>query len=229
MLSAIIIDDQQESIDDLKYLIEKNEIPVQVISTATSGNDGLAAILKYKPQILFLDIVMPGMSGFEMLGLLPQMDFHLIITSSVDKYAIQAIRSSALDFLLKPVKSKELEEAINRSITKLEKPQKEQLDYLSDTLRKRPGSIRRIAISISEGIELIAVDDIYYFESDGNYTTLHLKGNRQMLVSKAIGKFEEIVDNEVFFRLHNSFLVNLNHISVHLVFYCRRVGLFFLL
>jgi two-component system LytT family response regulator len=153
------------------------------------------------------------MSGFEMLDLLPQMDFHLIIITSIDKYAIQAIRSSALDFLLKPVKAKELQEAIGRSIDKLERPRKEQLDLLSDTLKERSGPIRRIAITISEGVELVAVDDIFYFESDGNYTTVHMKDGRQILVSKAIGKFEEMVDKATFFRLHNSYLVNLNHIT----------------
>ena len=213
MISAVVIDDQQESIDDLKYLIEKHKIPIDVVATATSGNEGLAAILKFKPQILFLDIVMPGMSGFEMLDLLPQMNFHLVITTSVDKYAIQAIRSSALDFLLKPVKAKELQEAVNRAIGKLESPRKEQLDFLNDTLRDRTGLIKRIAISIAEGVELVAVDDIFYFESDGNYTTIHLKGDRKILVSKAIGKFEEAVDPGIFFRLHNSYLVNLNHIT----------------
>ena len=213
MLNAIIVDDQQEAIDDLKYLIENHNIPVKVVATAISGNEGLAAILKHKPQVLFLDIVMPGMSGFEMLELLPEMNFNLIITTSVDRYAIQAIRASALDFLLKPVRTKELEEAINRCISKKESPQKAQLNFLNDTLRERSGSIRRLAISISEGVELVAVDDILYFESDGNYTTVHLKNNKQILVSKAIGKFEEMVEPVVFFRLHNSYLVNLNHIA----------------
>ena len=213
MLTTIIIDDQQEAIDDLNYLISKHALPVQVVATATSGQEGLAAILKHKPQLLFLDIVMPGMTGFEMLELLPQMDFHLVITTSVDKYAIQAIRSSALDFLLKPVRANELEDAVRRAMTRTDKPAKEQLTLLSDSLRDRSGSIRRIAVTISEGVELVAVDDIFYFESDGNYTTVHLKDGRRMLVSKAIGKFEEMVINGTFFRLHNSYLVNLNHVS----------------
>ncbi len=213
MLPAIIIDDQQESIDDLKYLIEKHKIPVEVVATATSGNEGLAAILKHKPRVVFLDIVMPGMSGFELLDLLPKMDFHLIITTSVDKYAIQAIRASALDFLLKPVKAKELEEAVRRAMEKTEAPQKEQLDFLKNTLRERPGSIRRVAITVSDGVQLVDADEILYFESDGNYTTVHLKDGRNILVSKAIGKFEEMTGQGTFFRLHNSYLVNLNHIN----------------
>src|SRR6187455_2932027 len=113
-ITTVIVDDQKDSVDDLLYLIEKCQLPLDVVGTANSGNEGLAAILKFKPQLIFLDIVMPGMSGFEMLELLPGLDFKLIVTTSMDKYAIQAIRSSAIDFLLKPIKQSELKDAIER-------------------------------------------------------------------------------------------------------------------
>lgn len=213
MINTVIVDDQQESIDDLIYLINKHKLPINVLATATSGAEGLAAILKHKPALIFLDVVMPGMSGFEMLELIPKIDFQLIITTSVDKYAIQAIRSSALDFLLKPIKPKELIEAINRCNEQTEKPSTSQINLLKENLTQKNKSISKIALSISDGIELVSLNDILYFESDGNYTTVHMKGDKQIVVSKPIGKFEEITDPQVFYRLHNSYLVNLGHVS----------------
>lgn len=213
MISAVLIDDQQECIDELLYLIKKNQLPVKVLATSNSGAEGLASILKHKPQLVLLDIVMPGMSGFEMLDLLPNPDFHLIVTTSEDKFAVQAIRSSAIDFLLKPVKAKELIDAVNRCIEKRDVTSKEQLNLLHDTLKDRSKPIKKIALSVSEGVELVFIDDILYFESDGNYTTVYLKGEKSIVVSKPIGKFEELTDPAVFFRLHNSYLVNMNRIN----------------
>lgn len=213
MISTIIIDDEQECIDDLLYLIKKNDLPVNVVATSNSGQDGLVAILKYKPQLVLLDVVMPGMSGFEMLELLPKIDFHLIVTTSVDKYAIQAIRSSALDFLLKPVKATELSDAIKRSAEKLEITSKDQINLLQENLKQRNTPIKKIALTVSDGVELVTLDDILYFESDGNYTTVFMNNDKSILVSKPIGRFEEVTDSSIFFRVHNSYLVNLNRIS----------------
>ncbi len=213
MINAVIIDDQQDSIDDLTYLISKNKLPVNILATATSGAEGLAAILKHKPRLVFLDIVMPGMSGFEMLELIPKIEFQLVITTSIDKFAIQAIRSSALDFLLKPIKPAELIEAINRCNNKSEIPSISQLNLLKENLSEKNKAISKIALTVSDGIELVSVNDILFFESDGNYTTVHMKGDKQTVVSKPIGKFEDITDPNVFFRVHNSFLVNLNYIK----------------
>lgn len=213
MLKTVIIDDQEDAIEDLQYLIKKNKLPAEVIATATSGAEGLAVILKHKPQLVFLDVVMPGMSGFEMLALVPQINFHLIVTTSMDQYAVQAIRASAMDFLLKPIKLKELKEAIERTVSMSGVPSKSQINLLENNLKEKNQSIKKIALPISEGVELFQLEDILYFESDGNYTTVHLSDNRTILVSKQIGKFEEIVEKSDFFRVHNSYLVNLNHIK----------------
>lgn len=213
MITTVLIDDQQECIDDLMYLFEKHKIPVKVVATANSGKDGLIAILKHKPQLVFLDVVMPEMSGFEMLDLLPKLDFSLIITTAVDKYAIQAIRCSALDFLLKPVKPQELKDAIEKTLEKHALPSKTQVSLLQESLRERTKPINKIALTMADGVELVNLDDILYFESDGNYTTVFLKGGKSMVISKPLGKFEEATDKNIFFRLHNSFLVNVNHIS----------------
>lgn len=211
-ITTVIIDDQQDSIDDLLYLVEKHKLPINILATAKSGSEGLVAILKHKPQLVFLDIVMPGMSGFEMLDLLPGLDFHLIVTTSVDKYAIQAIRASALDFLLKPVNPEELKDAISRVIEKSTPPTVQQLNLLHDSINDRTNPIKKIALPVSGGIELIAFDDIMYFESAGNYTTVYLTDKKEIVVTRQLGKFEDIVDPNVFYRVHHSFLVNVSHI-----------------
>ncbi|HNS11068.1 MAG TPA: LytTR family DNA-binding domain-containing protein [Bacteroidia bacterium] len=212
-ISVIIIDDQQEAIDDLLYLFDSNKLPVKVLATSTSGADGLAAILKHKPQLVFLDVVMPGMSGFEMLELLPAIEFQIIITTSIDKYAIQAIRASALDFLLKPVKASELRESIDRAIKKSTIPSRSQFHLLSDNLKERNKKLEKIGVPISDGVQLIDLSKILYFKSEGNYTTLYLNNDLSIVASKPIGKFEEMLEGSVFFRVHNSYLVNLNHVS----------------
>ena len=213
IITAVIIDDQQDAIDDLQYLIEKEKLPVQVLATANLGQDGLVAILQHKPKLVFLDVVMPRMSGFEMLNLLPSLDFHLIITTSDNQYAIQAIRSSALDFLLKPIKASELIDAVTRAIQKHKLPDKAQLDVLEKNLQAKSQPITKIALPTAEGVELVNIKDILYLESDGNYTTVHLAGDKSTLVSKPLGKFEEMVDTSGFFRVHHSYLINLHRVS----------------
>ena len=212
MLKAIIIDDEQYCIDDLTYLIKKQELPVQVVAGATSAEQGIAMINQHKPQLVFLDIVMPGMSGFEMLEKISEINFSLVITTSVDKYAIQAIRASAIDFLVKPIKAEELSNAVSRMKQKLEIPGKPQLNLLRDQLQKK-SKLNKIAITVSDGVQLVKLRDILYLKSDGNYTTVFLKDGKNILVSRQIGKFEEMLSGESFFRIHASFLVNLDYVS----------------
>jgi len=215
MLSAAIIDDETFCIEDLNYLITKQQLPVNVVATAGSGADGIEIIKKHKPQLVFLDIVMPGMSGFEMLASLPSIDFNLIVTTAIDKFAIQAIRASAIDFLVKPVKAEELTNAVTRILQKQTTPEMQQLKLLQEQLQQK-NRISKIALTISDGVQLVRIDDIFYFKSDGNYTTVFLKNAREILVSKQIGKFEEILASESFFRVHSSYLINLNYVNKYM-------------
>ena len=213
MVRTIIIDDETECIEDLRYLVEKHNLRLDIVATATSGNAALAAILKHKPDLVFLDVVMPGMSGFELLDLLPQIDFNLVITTSVDKYAIQAIRASAIDFLLKPVQLHELKQAINKVVEKTQSTSRTQVSLLAESMKEPSKAVRRIALVIKEGVQLVDTAQIIFFKADGNYTTVHLVGNQEILVSKPIGMFDDMVGSSGFYRAHNSYLVNLDHVS----------------
>jgi two-component system LytT family response regulator len=212
-MKTVIIDDEKECIEDLEYLISKHDLPLDVVATASSGNEGLAAILKHKPQIVFLDVVMPGMTGFEMLELLPELNFQLIITTSKDEYAIQAIRSSAIDFLLKPVKAAELKDAVDRAQKQAPVPDRKQIGLLSDNMKQPSGISDRIALVIKEGVQLVRLEDIIYFKSDGNYTTVFMTDGNEMVVSKPIRMFEEMVAGSTFYRVHNSYIVNIAHVE----------------
>lgn len=212
MIQAIIIDDQLECIEDLQYLISKHKLPVDVVAVATSAAEGLTLILKHKPNLVFLDIIMPVMNGFEMLNLLPEINFQLIVTTSSDKFAIQALRASAIDFLLKPIIETELIQAISKIKTDNAHPTLTQISAFNDSLNNQNKLITKIALPISDGVEMVPVDEIIYFQSDGNYTTVHMTNDRKVLVSKQLGKFEDILDSSVFYRIHNSYLVNLNFI-----------------
>jgi two-component system LytT family response regulator len=215
MVSAVIIDDEQFCIDDLEYLVKKMELPVHIVGTATSGKQGIEVIKTHRPELVFLDIVMPGLTGFEMLEHLDEINFNLIVITSVDKYAIQAIRASAIDFLIKPVIADELKSAIARIGIKRETPKAQQLNLLKEQLQQK-SKINKIAISISDGVQLVSLEQIIYFKSEGNYTTVFLKNEKNILVSKQIGKFEEMLSNESFFRVHSSYLINLNYVSKYI-------------
>lgn len=213
MISAVLIDDEQDCIDDLLLLIKKQKLPIQILAIAKSGSDGITAILKHKPNLVFLDVLMPGMNGFEMLELLPEVNFKLIISTSMDKFAIQALRASALDFLLKPVKASELYAAVHRAIEDRSTTSKSQISLLNENLNTTNHHIKKIALSISDGIQLVNLSDVIYFESDSNYTYVHVRDAKPILVSKSIVRFEEVVDPQMFFRVHNSYLVNLSYVN----------------
>lgn len=216
MIRTIIIDDEQECVNDLIYLIKKQGLPIDVVASANSGSEALVQILKHKPQLVFLDVVMPEMTGFEMLELLPSVNFQLIITTSIDKYAVQALRASAIDFLVKPVRPDELTDAIKRITEKSSGISPSQVNVLAESMKEPSSTLKRIALVIKEGVQLVDLDKIIYFKADGNYTTVFMSDGQEFVISKPIGLFEEMVSGATFFRPHNSYLVNLAHISKYI-------------
>jgi len=212
MLSAIIIDDQQNCIDDLSLLLKNSCPDVTIRAIAKSGKEGIAALNKHQPDLVFLDVEMEDMTGFEMLQQLSESNFHVIFTTAFDKYAIQAIRFNAFDYLLKPVRKSELTEAMNRiSVASAVTPQ--QINNLKESSQLTRVPQNKIALTTSEGLEYVKLDDIIYCLAEGSYTTVFLTNNTQLLVSKSIGKLDDVIDGNGFFRTHNSSLVNLSHVK----------------
>src|SRR5258706_6718458 len=170
MIKSIVIDDEVHCIETLSLLLKEYCPDVQVTEQCRSAKNGLEAIEKLKPDLVFLDIEMPVMNGFEMLEQFTEIPFAIIFTTSYDQYAIKAIRFSALDYLLKPVDPKELVTAVHKIQIQKTPPSEEQFRMLMDHILHKESSFSKIAIPTVEGFELVHVDNVVYCEADDNYT-----------------------------------------------------------
>jgi two-component system, LytTR family, response regulator len=213
MIRTIIIDDEQHCIKALLSDLQKNCPAVDVLQTCTSAKEGMMAIKKFNPDLLFLDVEMPWMNGFEMLEVLGEISFSIIFTTAHDEFAAKAFRISAIDYLLKPVDANDLKEAVQKVEKKMEEGSS--LQHISNLLRniQKPTSEQRVALPQREGYEFVDVSSIIYCQADGSYTKIILEGKKPMLVSKAIGDVEELLPTEIFQRIHHSTLANISYIS----------------
>jgi two-component system LytT family response regulator len=211
-IKAIIVDDEPYCCEALATLLE--DIPeVEVRAICHNAVDALIAIKKYPPDLVFLDVEMPRMNGFEMLEQLPSVNFEIIFTTSYDQYALKAIRFSAIDYLLKPIDSDELQKAIQKVIHRTQKPITQQLEILMQKIHQPSTPINKIAMPTMEGLQMIQVDSIISCESDSNYTILKLKENKKIIVSRTLKDIEELLEEHSFIRVHRCYLANLNEVE----------------
>ena len=217
MIKTIIIDDEMHCLKTLGMLLNEYCANVQVLEKCNDAATGLRAIEMYKPDLVFLDIEMPQMNGFEMLERLPQINFAVIFTTGYDQYAIKAIHFSALDYLLKPVDPKELIDAVKKVEEQRHLPMAEQFQMLLKKINGTNSGFNKIAIPTAEGFELIPSDQILYFEADDNYTHVFLKNRNKIIACRTLKKIEEqLQDYNFFVRVHNSYMVNLNEVVKYL-------------
>jgi two-component system, LytTR family, response regulator len=209
MIKAVLIDDEKNSRESLRKKLQTHCPEVQVLAECANGQEGLVAIEQHKPDMVFLDIEMPHMNGFTMLQQLPQKNFALIFTTAYNQYAINAIRHSAIDYLVKPVEVTELVNAVARATMQQKaQVQQGQLEILDQLLTRQKASAK-IAVATSAGLEIIEIEKILYLEAANNYTFIHTAGEKPLLASKTLKEFEDILPPEFFFRIHNASLVNL--------------------
>jgi two-component system LytT family response regulator len=214
MIKAILIDDEVHCLNSLSILLNDYCPGVQVMERCLSAKQGLMAIGKHNPSLVFLDIEMPVMNGFELLEQFTDIPFAIIFTTSYDQYAIKAIRFSALDYLLKPVDPKELIAAVQKIQTQKYLPVPEQFQMLMNKMKYKDGGINKIAIPTSEGFELIPVEQLIRCEANDNYTHIFLKKNTKIVACCTLKDIEEYLqDFSSFFRVHHSYLVNLNEVN----------------
>jgi len=211
MLKAILIDDEKNNREALRKKIETNCAGINIVAEAGNGVEGIAAIEKFKPEVVFLDIEMPHMNGLTMLEQLPEKNFEIIFTTAYNQYAINAIRLGAFDYLVKPVDVTELVVVTNRLMEKRQSiTQKEQfnilLHRLADGNNRQP---QKIAIATMEGMEIVLVENIVYMEAAGNYTQIYFNSGKPMIASKTLKDFEDLLEGSGFFRIHNASLINL--------------------
>jgi two-component system LytT family response regulator len=215
MIRAVIIDDEPDCCHVLSMLLEKHCPEVKVDAIYYSSEAAIKGIIAHSPQLVFLDIEMPHRNGFELLEALPAINFEIIFTTSYDQYAIKAIRFSALDYLLKPVDREELQLAVKKAIGRLSHPLPQQLEILMQKFH-HANTVNRIALPTGEGLQLIPTDTIISCSSSSNYTILCMKANQKLTVSRTLKDIEEMLEDYNFFRVHNSYLVNLDEIRKYI-------------
>ncbi len=221
MIKAIIVDDESHCIDTLSILLKEYCADVNVIEKCRSAKQALQAITRLDPDLVFLDIEMPSMNGFEMLEQFSEVPFAIIFTTSYDQYAIKAIRFSALDYLLKPIDPNELRSAIKKVQEQRHLPIAEQFQMLLSQIQSKEHQFNKLAVPTAEGFELIPADQVMHCEASDNYTHLYLKNRNKIIACRTLKEIEEqLQDFNFFIRVHNSHLVNLNEV----VRYVRSEG-----
>jgi len=214
MLRILIIDDEAAAGNLLKLLIERF-IPLEKeVRYCNNPEEGLELIKTYQPTLLMLDIEMPQMNGFDFLNQATGCDFDVIFTTAFDKYAIKAIRFSALDYLLKPIDSIELQSAINRHVIKQQtRPQQQLLvnNLINNLQQKKPENFK-LALSTTEGVSFFDPAHIMYCEGENNYTRFVFLNHKPMLISKTLAEYEEILAEHQFIRIHKSYLINKRYV-----------------
>lgn len=214
MITAIIIDDEQRSRDVLKKSIEKYCKDVSIIGMGTCVDDAVDLIHSFNPDLVFLDIEMPQGNGFTLFDKIKNIHFDIIFTTAYEEYAVKAFRVSALDYLTKPIDHRQLVDAINRLKNKKKLQINEQrFALLLENISNRPDEFNKIAFPTNEGYTMINTADIVYCEADENYTLIYLLNGERMVVSKTLKLVEELLPSKTFYRIHRSFVVNLNLIN----------------
>ena len=211
MIRILIVDDETAASNMLRLLIEK-QFPVQKeVQCVNDPQEALRIILEFKPTLLMLDIEMPEMNGFDLLNRLGSWDFDLIFTTAYDRYAIKAIRFSALDYLLKPVDIVDLQNALNRHMMRLEHGNQQQgalIGNLLTNLKQKDAANFKLALSTSEGTFFFDPKEIIRLEGESNYTRFFFSAHKPVLVSKTLKEYEELLTVHDFIRVHKSYLVN---------------------
>jgi len=211
VIKAVIIDDEPSAVSTLELMLQRYTPAVSDVRSATHPQEALQLIKNYQPDLVFLDVQMPLMNGFDLLKRLGKIDFGIIFTTAYDHYAIQAIRFSALDYLLKPIDAGELTQAVNRFTSR----QQQQQEIYNNLLQNASGeqSDFRLAVNTLEGSFFYYPKEIIRVEGENNYSTIFLVNNSKLLLSKTLKEFEELLEDYGFIRVHKSHLVNKRHIK----------------
>ncbi len=217
MIKTIIIDDEHYGRQSLQQALEKYCPEVEILQICESPEVGITAIKKLKPDLVFLDVQMPNMSGFDVLQKLSPIDFEVIFVTSYDQYAIKAIKFSAIDYLLKPLDVDDLIHAVQRTKENLQKNGKAQrYQSVLHNINHASGKIEKLAVPTLDGIDFFETDDIIYCEADGSYTTLYFSGHQKQVISKNLKDFENLLTGSGFCRVHNSHLINMGHVQKYI-------------
>ena len=200
-MKAIIIEDEPQGIKNLVLKLKESCPEIEVVQSCRKPEEGIKAIQRYLPDVVFLDIQLGSMSGFEVLERISNINFEVIFTTSYDDYAIQAIKVSALDYLIKPIDEDELVEAVSKAKQKLWEK------------RERRNPLTKLAVPAKSGLVFLPIDEIVDCEADDNYTHIYMVNGKKHLVSKTLAEVEKKLTSHNFSRIHKSHMVNLDHLE----------------
>ena len=213
-ISCIILDDESRNILLLKNLMAEYCGQVQVLATATEAIKGLGLIRELQPQLLFLDIEMPHINGFEMLKKLEPLNFEVIFVTAYSHYAIEAFEHHAIGYLTKPVNTEKLMAAVNAAAERIEQKAFSKNIFSLIESSSKPAPSNKIPLSTSNGLVFVKLTDIMYCESSGNYTSFFItESNKPILVSRQLGEYEKLLPESDFTRIHDKFIINLSFIK----------------
>jgi two-component system, LytTR family, response regulator len=213
MITAVIIDDEAKGRMALREKLLAYCPQIKLLAEAGSGQEALKQIQQHHPQLIFLDIEMPMMNGFEMLNELPEKNFHIIFTTAYDQYAIKAIKYAAFDYLLKPIDIEELKSAVEKIDARENNETKKQVELLQQNMQHPKKQLNKLAIPTLEGLLFYDINDIIHLEANSNYTNIYFINKTKITASKTLKEFEEMLPEDIFFRTHHSHLINLSYIK----------------
>lgn len=216
MIRAIIVDDEVKSCQNLKVLLNDFCPNVEVVAFCESVNESVKAIKTYEPEMVFLDIQLRGESGFDLIEKVQPVNFEIVFVTAHSDYAIRAFKFSAIDYLLKPIDVDDLQNAVERVEKKRNFNSLGRLSQLMANLKPSSSQQYKLAIPSGEGYIFIKISEIIYCEASSNYTTFVMTDGKKYLVTRTLKEYEELLDQEDFFRIHNSYLINLNAIKKYI-------------
>lgn len=223
MIKALIVDDEQSSIDLLQWLIAQYCPDITAVRSARGVPDAMREIRSFQPDIVFLDIQMPHQSGFDLLTTIDNWNFEVIFTTAYNEFAIQAIRFSALDYLLKPIDESELKKAVERFKAKKMYAPAGELLFRNFIQNISQGNTKKFRLALADATEVkyVQLDEIIRLQAESNYTHIHLSGNKLFVSAKTLKEYDELLHGHHFLRVHKSHLVN----PAHIVSYDRQGAL----
>ncbi len=218
MIRGLVVDDENKSRENLKILLNEFCEDVEVIGLASTIKEATDIINTLKPDVVFLDIQMHKETGFDLLEQFDKINFEVIFTTAHSEFALKAIKFSAVDYLLKPIDINELQWAIEKVKNKIKNKSfsKANIDLLLQNLKPHTEQKYKLALPTSNGLVFVKLKDIIYCEADSNYTNIYTQDGKKHIVSKTLKEYDELLHEHNFFRIHKSYLINVNEIKEYI-------------
>jgi len=210
MIKTVIIDDEQNNLIALRKTLEIFCLEIEIIAEANNVESGIEAINKYQPNLIFLDIEMPDGTGFDLLQAFDKINFQVIFVTAFNQYAIKAFQFSAVDYILKPIVPELLIKAVHKAS---KQPNQGDLEKLVKNLLDNRDNIASLALPTFDGIQIEKTENILYCESEDNYTKFFLKDGTMVMVSRTLKEYDAVLSDSNFFRIHQSYLINLSEVK----------------